>query len=561
MLLLVIIMASAVFGIQCVWAATSMQSIAAQPKVSPGMRFSARELAFHTINMQHTTPLKETNLQHAPPRLMKPLVSMTSDLNTQSSDAQLAQGTAKDEDIPVSRTSYADPAVTKQPATERYFPGLSQTCCQSADTAIAASPQWVMEVVNTEAAIYNTNGTLQSGWPRSLARFFDIPVSACAKTPSMTSPRASYDTNEQRFWVVALENEGITNTCPFKSLLWVAVSQTNNPNGNWHVYTFDMASNSHNSARFTQFAVDQQAIYFSANMYSTSGKDSFQYSELFSSLKAPLQAGRSNITYYGFVGQTVGGQPVDTVQPVQVQENKSAWLHEGLFVNSFNLRYGGGRCVQGCKGIVVWSLTHPGQKNDALTGIIVPSLKYTLAPLANQPGCTRCFAQKSPPDTRISATPIYHHGLLSFALSTAVNNQKNIVPGILWGQIAPILNDNGTIASATMYQNGYFHFANDEAALFPALAVNNAGDLFLLYDYMGSKLKPGIALAMRSVTYKRGRFHDGGVSLRAGDTPTTNTNWGNYTATSYTGPDTDTIWFAGQFSNAQHKWATYLARR
>jgi hypothetical protein len=540
-LLLVTIMTNVLFDIPYARAATSERPIASRPNVSPGTRFSAQELAHHTINMQRTAPLSDTHMQHEAPRLMRPLMSMASGPDMHPLDAQPAQETAKNENIPVSRSPYANPTIPEKPASGRSFPGLSQTCCQPTDVAIAASPQRVVEVVNAEVALYNTNGELQSGWPRSLAHFFAIPDPTCAKTPLIMSPRASYDANTQRFWVVALENQGITNACPFRSLLWVAVSQSNNPNGNWHIYTFDMASHTHNSARFAQFAMDQQAIYFSANMYSTSGKRPFQYSELFASLKVPLETGQSNITYYGFVGQTVGGQPVDTIQPAQVQENGPAWLRGGLFVNSFNLRYGGGRCVQGCTGIIVWSLAHPGQKNDVLTGIMVPSPRYTLAPLANQPGCTRCFARKSQPDTRISATPIYHQGLLSFALNTAINNQKDIVPGILWGQIAPILNDNGTIASATMYQSGYFHFANDVAALFPSLAVDNAGDLFLFYDYTGSKLKPGTALAMRSVAYKRGRIHDGGIALRSGDAPTTDTNWGGYTATGYTGPDTDTI--------------------
>ncbi|HEY4384193.1 MAG TPA: hypothetical protein VGN34_06935 [Ktedonobacteraceae bacterium] len=550
--LLVTITAGTAFGVQYALAAAEMQSIAAQSSISPGTRFSSQELSLHTTNMQHVAPLSDTDAQQDTP-LLKPHISTGADLDT-----QLLQEAAKNQNIPVSRSSYADPVVTKQPTVEKHFSGLAQTCCQPSDVALATSSQWVVEAVNLQVAIYNTNGKLQTGWPKSLAHFFGIPTPSCAKAPFVTAPRASYDANEQRFWVVALEDEGLTNTCPTKSLLWVAVSQTNNPNGNWHIYTFNMASSTTSVARFTQFALDQQAIYFSANMYSKSGKGPFQYSELFASLKAPLQAGRSNITYYGFVGQTVNKQPVDTVQPVQVQENKSAWLHGGLFVNSFNLHYGGGHCVQTCSGIIIWSLTHPGQANDVLTGTIVPSLKYALAPLANQPGCTHCFARKSPPDTRISATPIYHHGLLSFALVTAVNNQKNIVPGILWGQIAPVLNDNGTIASATMYQNGYFHFANDEAALFPSVAVNNAGDLFLLYDYTGSKLKPGTAVAIRRVTYKRGRFHDGGVSVRTGDMPTVNLYWGNYTATSYAGSGTDQVWFAGQFSNKHRNWATYL---
>jgi hypothetical protein len=133
-----------------------------------------------------------------------------------------------------------------------------------------------------------------------------------------------------------------------------------------------------------------------------------------------------------------------------------------------------------------------------------------------------------------------------------------LVPGILWGQIAPTLNNDGSIARANMYQNGYFHFSGDRAALYPSVAVNRAGDLSLLYDYTGSHLNPGAAVTTRKTTFTHGRFPNGGLLLHTGKAATVNVYWGNYTATSYEGPATDKIWFAGQFSSTNHGWSTAL---
>jgi hypothetical protein len=554
LLLLALLTISVVLELHSVQAAPKQFSLSAQLPISSGTPFSAQGLPSHEVNM-HLIPASNQNAVNKAP-LLQPLLTTQSDVT-----AQLLQEAANNKNMPVSRSPYPNPLSTTQSSISG-FPALSQRCCQPPDIALAASSHWILQAVNLQVAVYNPDGTLEMGWPKSLANFFGVPTpSGCgAKTPFITAPRASYDPDQQRFWLAAIEDEGLDNSCPFKSLLWVAVSQNNDPNGDWHIYTFNLASNTHNAARFTQFALDQQAIYFSANMYGSSGHGPFQYSEIFASLKAPLQAGKSDINYYGFAGQMVGTLPVDTVQPVQVQENSNFWLHTGLFINSFNIRNGGGHCVHTCSGIVIWSLSNPGRSNNVLTGAIVPSLSYALAPLANQPGCTRCFAHKSPPDTRISSTPIYHAGLISFALVTGIRNQQTILPGILWGQIAPLLNDDGSINSATIQQSGYFHFSNDLAALYPALAVNNAGDLSMVYDYTGSNFNPGTALTTRSVTFKHGRFHDGGTILHAGQTPTMNVYWGNYTATSYEGLGTDKSWFVGQFSNAQHNWATYIAR-
>jgi hypothetical protein len=520
--------------------------------VSPGKRVSATDRVHHVVNMKKVPQSKghiagrQTFPDHTgiDPRLME----------------KLLQAARHNPHAPISSHSYPAPKQrngikAQTPIATPSFQGLSQNGFEPPDQALAASPEWVFQGVNLQFAVYDTGGTLQSGWPKNTADFFGVPSpGACSSTPFMSDPRAFYDVTDNRFWAAALEVEGVDNTCPFKSLYWIAVSQTNNPNGIWNVYSFDMALGSNNWADYTQFGFNGQAIYFSGNMFNTS--KIFQYSEVFSALKAPMEAG-TTVNYFGFINQTVGGVSVDTVQPVEAIESGNGGPGAGIFVNSFNFNFGGGDCSNGCNGLTIWTMTNPGQPNADMTGVVVSTSTYTLAPRADQPGCTACVPEKAPPDTRISGTPVYSNGLVSFALTTGVNNGTQIVPGIFWGQVSPVFNTDGSIATATIFQSGYFNYSGDGAATYPALMTDDAGNLFMVFEFMNSSTSPSVAYAARPVSFTLGAFPDGGFFLRQGDAATNGTRWGDYEAASYSSCS-GSVWLAGEYSTADGTWSTFI---
>ncbi len=98
--------------------------------------------------------------------------------------------------------------------------------------AIAASPQWVFQGVNTSYAVYNTSGKIQAGWPKNSQVFFGVPNpphNCDPHGPFLSDPRALYDVNDGRFWAATLQVEGafgIAPNCPFQTLYWIGVSQT-----------------------------------------------------------------------------------------------------------------------------------------------------------------------------------------------------------------------------------------------------------------------------------------------------------------------------------------------
>lgn len=443
------------------------------------------------------------------------------------------------------------------PTTSAKFKGMADSAticapfgCQPPDQALAASPSWVFQGVNSSFAVYSTTGKLQSGWPKAAQSFFNIPNS-CAGLAFVSDPRAFYDPADQRFWAAMLEVEGAfgVNNCAEVTRYWIAVSQTSNPNGAWNVYHFDMSAGTTNAADYTQFGFDQQAMYFSGNMFNQAGS-AYEYAEFYAVTKSTMESGQS-ATGYGFLQLTANGVLVDTVQPVE--NESSTFPGAGLLINSFDINGNGSAdCASiACKGLVVWADANPGTASDALTGKVVSSKAYILPPNADQPGCSQCVDTN---DTRIAGTPVYQNGYISFALNTGAKNSTQVVPAVYWGQVKPTIS-SGTITGLSLYQSGYIKFSGDRDASFGALMADGSGKLLMVFDTMSSTIYPSIMYTTRLTTDKLGAF-ESKVYLTKGTAATTDQRWGDYEAASYDGTSSNHIWFSAQYSNGD--WATEI---
>ena len=512
---------------------------------------TAPQVAFHTINMANVPAATGKSLS-ATSRAM-PLLGVRH--SAQTGNAPPIQNAKTSVNTPTTSAKFQGMADSTSICP--YFGG-----CEPPDQALAASPNWVLQGVNTSFAVYSTTGTRQAGWPKNAQNFFGVPNPGVCDPhgPFLSDPRAFYDPKDGRFWVAELQIEGAfgLNSCPEKTLYWIAVSQTNDPNGVWNVYAFNMAINVSGScatcaADYTQFGFDQTAIYFSGNMFNKSGS-AYDYAEAFSALKSTMEAG-SPVTAYGFFNFKANGVLLDTVQPVESEAATSPGA--GLLINSFNINGDGTHnCLStACSGLVVWAIKNPGKSTITVSGVIVPTSTYISPPLADEPGCAGCIETL---DTRISATPVFQKGLISFALETGANNGTQVVPTIFWGQVKPTVS-SGVITGATVTQSGYFGFTGDQAASFGALMATSAGKLLMVFDTMSSTVKPGIMYTSRLTTDPPGTF-EAPRTLKAGGAATTNSRWGDYEATSYDGATTNNTWFAAEYSPSNHDWSTYIGK-
>jgi hypothetical protein len=134
------------------------------------------------------------------------------------------------------------------------------------DPMAAAGPDHVVSVVNTAIEWYAKDGTLQSS--QLLATFF----SSLSPATNTFDPKVIYDQFEDRFVVVTLER---TST-PQTSFIMLAVSDDSDPNGAWYFHKINAELNIGGSDTFADypgFAIDEQAVYVTANMFTFAGSN------------------------------------------------------------------------------------------------------------------------------------------------------------------------------------------------------------------------------------------------------------------------------------------------
>ncbi|MGH8862960.1 MAG: hypothetical protein ACRDVG_17275, partial [Jatrophihabitantaceae bacterium] len=453
--------------------------------------------------------------------------------------------------------------------------------CNPPDMAVAASPSFVLQGVNTQWEVLNPNGKVLAGWPVSAQRFFNVPDelnpngsscdAASGNQPFLSDPRAVYDPASHRFWAAMLQVEGglgIATHCPFKTVYFVAVSRTSDPRGSWNVYEFEMSHGTPFAADFTQIGLNSDAVFFSANMFGLSGGF---YSEIFEANKAQMEHGRANFTADGFANLQGNGPGIpiagvgpflaDTVQPVLAlggggsDRAPAPGSHDGLFVDTIDGPdlVSGNLCssqADACKGMILWRMTHPishdsGGSAPTLTGTYLPDTKpFSFPPPADQPSCNRCVDAN---DLRIPATPMLRGSTIYTGWGTGLDNGTQVVPAAEWAEVGV----TGAHASTT---TGYFTLPGDDAAAYPAFMPDGAGNVVMVYEHMGNSTFP----EAKYVQHRSGSpFTGTGRVLRAGQASYRPTlcgtsaipvcRWGDYEAMSFDG--NGRIWMAGQYAN------------
>lgn len=465
--------------------------------------------------------------------------------------------------------------------------GSAKTCsyfphgCNPPDMALGASPQFVLQGVNTQWEVLDTAGHVQPGWPVSAQSFFGVPNvtaadgttpcdTASGSQPFLSDPRALYDPIDHRFWAAMLQVEGglgVATDCPFKSVYYVSVSQTSDPNGKWNVYEFEMSMGQPVAADYTQLGINGQGVYFSANMFAQDGSF-YAYAELFEANKSKMERGQGGFTADGFFNLQGNGPGVaiagvgpflaDTVHPAANLDSSGG--SSETFVDTVDGPdlLNGHLCSSlkdACSGLIVWKMANPtahdhGGPAPKLTGTYVATKPFAFSPPADQPTCTQCIDAL---DLRFTGTPVVRDGNLYGTWDTAVNNGTQTVPGIEWAQISL-----SGLGSSDAAQTDYYNFSGDGAATFGTVMPDSDGNVTMLFEHMSSSVKPEARYIVKHA--HSDNFEGPGKLLKAGESPYRPglcgtaalpvCRWGDFEAASFDGAGH--IWFAGEYANAFH---------
>jgi hypothetical protein len=455
----------------------------------------------------------------------------------------------------------APATVTSSSSTPSSFVGLDHTNWGAGwppDPNGDVGPNNYVQTVNTSIGIWAKDGTQQA------AMTFDTLFSQAATgTPCDNSnqgdPVALYDPFGDR-WIVTDFAWGANNfsTGPFYQCM--AVSKTGDPvAGGWYFYAWQVESGA-SLPDYPKLGVWPDGIYMSANVFASTGAQSFQNVQVWAFNRDQMEAGNPNAQGVTFaVPRTVGGVSVFSLLPSNARAVTGA--PPAGSPNYFSSIYGS-YAIRTWKFHVDWatpsSSTFTGPTNSStatfsvgpsnvpeLSGNNLDTLSYRLM-MQNQ--YTNIGGRES-----------------LWLTHTIGNGATSNVAQVRWYEL-PVT--GGAIGSVRQQST----WAPDSLNRFmPSLAVDKKGDMAIGYSVSDASMYPAIRYSGRlagdplsQLTQAEQTIVQGqGYQCCTFSDGSTNNRWGDYSAMSID-PDGCTFWYTGEYydahptTKAEDNWLTRI---
>jgi hypothetical protein len=455
--------------------------------------------------------------------------------------------------------------------------------CQPPDHGVAASPKYLVQAVNTSLAVWQLGKKAKLKKVVDFSKFFKIPAPTPAgcdpddnDLPFISDPRLQYDPATQRFYVAILQVEGapgfgISPDCDFVSRYWVGVSKSDNPSGKWYLYAFDTSSlvDPLGAADYTQMGFDGEAIFIGGNEFD-SVAGSYNGAWTLAIPKAAAEAGAAIPTITGFGGYTADDgtatRTLDTVQPVISLGDGAAGPAGEILISSFNESITESKVVLFDFSNALAAQGNPQTLSEVVLDGVLP---YSQPPLADDPpACTDCLETI---DNRISATPVYMHGMVYASHDSAVDNGTAVNANVHWMVIRPVLDQNAVggcslcseiTSDTSLVHDEYLTFPGETDTWFGVIQPDREGNIFLGFEGASTTFAvspSGAYVSRRATSDVWGP--NGAVCLpQCQTTPTTNVRWGDYEAATFDGWDSNNVWIATEYSDPASggDWGTHL---
>lgn len=334
----------------------------------------------------------------------------------------------------------------------------SQTYGTPADGNGAVGLDYYVEFINTTFAVYNkTNGagvvkiSDTQFWSNSGPGGSGVGGITFSPSDAVSDPRVIYDSASHRWFASQVKfNANASDPSLESNYYLLGVSDTDDPSGPWHVFSFLSVPGIVRFADFPTLGVDAEAVYIGGDIYH--GETNPLGSALTMIPKADLLANPPFITNRIFFGISAYTNRGAVLQPVTCVDGSSRGnvLAVGNLGEDFELH----------SNLVATTVFNPGTPSATLapaTNILVDG--YTAPFDAIQPDGTDTLADN---DARLSAQVYCVHGVIYAVHSTQVDDRA----AIRWYRIAAsnyALLESGTIADA------------DLDLIYPSIAANANG--------------------------------------------------------------------------------------
>lgn len=480
------------------------------------------------------------------------------------------------------------------------FPGLNHVDSRSAsngnqysleppDQGLCVGNGYVVEGVNDVMAVYNSGSHAMTSGPTALNAFFNLPVmldrskNPPVPGPFLSDPKCVYDAASGHFIFTVLEEPNP------RAYTLIAVSQTNDPNGKWNLYSIDATDDGQNGTPSNPGCPcfgDQPLIGFNANGFFISTNEfgaGFNGAQLYAMSLSGLESG----TLPKVVHLNLGALPTPdaggiwysvqpAVAPPGAQRGHGQDQNTEFFMSS--LQFGPAPLDN---RIAVWSLNNTQALDSGnpsavkISNTVISSETYGSAPDGSMTATQK--AGPIPLGTSVGATEnllnanddrmnqvVYANGLLYSGVNTYLQGGRI---GIAYFIVSPDI--RGHNVSARMENQGYVSMANDNV-MFPSIAVNTAGRGIISFSYSGPDYYPSTGYATIDAEHGAGAIHTSSVGVAPADGftgyPAYGGNgverWGDYSAAVVA--EDGSLWFADEYIPGPRtllaNWGTYIGQ-
>lgn len=428
------------------------------------------------------------------------------------------------------------------------------------DTNGAAGPDHVLVVVNTSIAWYTKDGTRQN--LQSLEDFFAPTNPIDSASGFAFDPKVLYDPYLNRFVVLTMS----TDTTNYSSAL-IAVSRTSNPNDGWNfqkINTLLTVGGNTYWADYPGFALDDTAIYLTANMFAT-GSGGGINNQLWVMDKGLYTGGSSVVTVHDpFAGS--GGLQSFTVQPASLQGQRPPGFN-GTYLVSYARNSGFGGAPENDEARVI-RVDNPLSPTPTftLTRLSLGNIDDAAIPATqpvNQPDPTATLLDGG--DTRVY-NAVWRGNRLVFANAATPGSGPNAGQATVNLMTVDISGGNPSLFRQ-QYIGGE-DLPGNPHTFYPSVAINSQNEIGVGFAASGSALLPGAyftAVDLETGTVEPSEelvagkaLYESFANFAAGTV-----RYGDYTAT-VLDPDDFTFWTFNQFSEELSgngsNWATFAGQ-
>ena len=397
------------------------------------------------------------------------------------------------------------------------------------DNNIAVGPNHVAEVVNAAFAVYSKAGALLLG-PVPLKNLWaNLTGSACAANNG-GDPIVQYDRAADRWMVTQLGS--LSN--PYSQC--IAVSQTKDPTGAYHLYSYAFGTNLNDYPKFGVWPTATNSAYLATYNLFANGA-SFVGAEICAYDRAAMLTGAASpaaLCYTGITGASF--LPVDLDGATPPLDGTPAY-----FMNLYGASLG------------VYTLA---PDFSVLTATLSPFSTigvagYTRAASSPQPGTTRTL-------DALSDRLMYRLAFRMFSDHESIVVNHSVAPsgnsGVRWYELRSAVSSAGTFS---LYQQGTF--APDSSYRWMgSAAMDQAGDIAIGYTVSdGGSTYPSVRYTGRTPGDAPGTMATESTIVNGLGSQTGYSRWGDYSSMRIDPSDDCTFWYVNEYLPVTHSYGWY----